>query len=147
MRCDEADGWRRVPNALKTIRAAAHICRASSKEINNRIAQIIAIEPDRSFSAKPIELYAASASPRTIGCPPTDNGGKSELPNPKILGLLRLDWPKSICRAPTVRIGRLPETLQRSVETARSRADHEEERYEKRARRRRGCRGILSLGL
>src|SRR5271156_1995278 len=71
----------------------------------------------------------------------------TELPNPKILGLLRLDWPKSICRAPTVRIGRLPEALQRSVETARSRADQEEERYEKRARRRRGCRGILSLGL
>jgi hypothetical protein len=73
-RCDEGDGWRRVPNALKTIRAAAHICRASSKEINNRIAQIITIGPDRSFSAKPTELYAASASARTAGCQPTDNG-------------------------------------------------------------------------
>jgi hypothetical protein len=107
MRCDENDGRRRVSNALETTRAAAPICRAASKEMNNRIAQIIAIRSDRSFSAKPTELYAASASPRTTGCQPTDSGGESELPNPKIIGLLRLDWPKSICRAPTSRIAPL----------------------------------------
>jgi hypothetical protein len=99
MRCGEVTDGVASQMLLKTIRAAAHICRASSKETNNRIAQIIAIGPDRSLSAKHTELYTASASPRTLGRQPTDSGGESELPNPKIIGLLHLDWPKSICRA------------------------------------------------
>ena len=142
-------GWRTAsrPKCSQDHRAVAHICRASSKEINNRIAQIITIGPDRSFSAKPTELYAASASAALS--PPADRQrrqirvAKSENPRLTPIGLAKVDLSRA-----DVADKRPPRRgVPRSVETARSRADHEEERYEKRARRRRGCRGILSLGL